>query len=186
MHNREEVNRQSTNRKLRSTGCRSVALAVLLLFPTHAFAVDSALVRSLVVPGLGQVHQGHYARAAVFSGAAVVSAFGLILSQVYYNEAVNKFNAQKRIYASYEKTLSKGGVVSIVDMEGTYREMQSGYNDAENRLVWRNAFLVGFAATYVINVIDVLISKPYDVDKGQRLSVDVGPAGVRITKTFRF
>jgi len=99
---------------------------------------------------------------------------------------VDKLDEQKRIYASYEETLSEGGVVSIVDLETTYEEMEAAHNSADERLVWRNAFLIGFAATYAANLIDVLISKPYDGESDQRLSVEMSPAGLRVTKTFRF
>jgi hypothetical protein len=187
MHILRKTSSESIRSKFRPAWFRPAALAVLLLFPTHAFAVDSAFVGSLLVPGLGQAHQGHYTRSAVFAGAAVLSGFGLLVAQVHYNEAVDKLDAQKRIYASYEETLSEGGVVSIVDLEGTYSEMEASFNAAEDRLVWRNAFLVGFVATYAVNLIDVLVSKPYDVERDPRLSVDVSPTGgVRITKAFRF
>jgi len=186
MHIRRESNRESNKSNVRRAWFRPAALAVLLLFPTHAFAVDSAFVRSLLVPGTGQAHQGHYTRSAVFAGAAVLSGFGLLLAQVHYNEAVDKLDEQKRIYASYEETLSEGGVVSIVDLETTYQEMQATHESADERLVWRHAFLIGFAATYAANLIDVLISKPYDGEPDQRLSVEMSPAGLRVTKTFRF
>jgi hypothetical protein len=165
---------------------KGLAVALLVAFPAQAMAVDSAFIRSLLVPGTGQAHQGHYTRAAAYAGVAVLSGFGLVISQVYYNEAVDKYDAQKRIYASYDETLSEGGVVSIKDIEGTYALMQAEHDSAEKRFAWRNGFLVAFAATYAINLVDVLISKPYDADRQVPVSVEAGPGGVRITRTFRF
>lgn len=185
-----QIQRESKRESNRSRGSlvwlRPAAMVLLLLFPTHALAVDSAFLRSLIVPGLGQAQQGHYTRSAVFAGAAVATGVGLFLSQIYYREAANKLYAQKHIYASYQETLDDGGVVSIEDMERTYNEMETSHKLAEDRLVWRNAFLVGFAATYAINLVDVLVSKPYDPDHDSRLSVEMTPAGVKVTKAFRF
>jgi hypothetical protein len=159
-----------------------VALAV----PIGASAMESALVRSLLIPGLGQAHKGHYARAAIYAGSAVLSGFGLLVAQVYYNEAVDKYDAQRGIYASYGETLANGGVVSIIDMQTTYETMQSEYDSAEDRLFWRNAFLTAFVATYAINVIDVLISKSWEAEPAPAVSLEVRPGGFRVTKAFRF
>lgn len=166
--------------------CRWIAAVLLLAFPARAMAVDSAFIRSLLIPGSGQASQGHYTRAAVYAGAAVISGFGLLLGQVYYNESVDKYNEQKRIYASYQDTLDRGGIVSIEDIDDTYQRMQAEHSTADSRLAWRNGFLIAFVATYAINLVDVLISKPYDVDQTKRLSVEPTPGGVRIVKTFGF
>jgi hypothetical protein len=174
-------------RKHRSTSSGWVGMmAIVLLLPSHALAVDSSLLRSLVVPGVGQAHQGHYTRAAIYAGTAVLSGFGLLVSQIHYNESVDRFNEQKRIYAGYEDTLRRGGVVSIEDINSTYTLIQAEHKSAEDRFAWRNGFLVAFVATYAINIVDVLISKPDDGDRGERLSVEVNPGSLRITRTFRF
>lgn len=164
----------------------AVAVMLLLIFPARASAADSALIRSLLIPGLGQAHQGHYTRAAIYAGSAVLSGFGLLLSHVYYNEAVDKYDAQRSLYLSYGDTLSAGGVVSIEEIQGTYEQMEYEYNSAEDRLAWRNAFLAAFVATYAVNLVDVLISKPYQADKAPAVSLEVGPGSFRVTKTFRF
>lgn len=157
-----------------------------LAIPARASALDSAVLRSLILPGTGQAHQGHYTRAAIYAGSAILSGFGIILSQVYYNEAVDKYDAQRGIYASYEESLNNGGVVSIEDMRSTYTTMQSEYDSAEDRLFWRNAFVTAFVATYAINLVDVLISKPFEPDKAPAVSFEVGPESFRVTKAFRF
>jgi hypothetical protein len=163
-----------------------VVTTVTLLLPAQALAVDSALIRSLLIPGLGQAQKGQYTRAAVYAGTAVLSGFSLLLSHVYYNEAVDKYEAQRSIYLSYGDSLSAGSVVSIEEIRSTYEQMNSEYNSAENRLKWRNTFLIAFAATYAVNIVDVLISKPYDPDKAPPLSFEAGPGSFRVTKTFRF
>ena len=166
---------------------RLAAVALLIaVLPTQALAVDGALVRSLLVPGLGQAHQGHYTRAAVYSGAAVFSGFGILLTQVHYNEAVDKYNAQRREYAGYQDDLNDGIIVNIGDMNATYDQMNAEYNSAEDRLKWRNAMVTVFVATYVVNLIDVLISKPYKIDEDEQLGLMITPDKFMVTKTIRF
>jgi hypothetical protein len=163
-----------------------VAVALLAAFPGQAMAIDSAFIRSLLIPGSGQAEQGHYTRAAVYGGAAILSGFGLIVSEVFYLESVDKFNAQRDAYLSYEDTLEDGGVVSIDDMEDTYAQMLAENDTADKRLAWRNGFMIALVTTYAVNLVDVLISKPYQPDNQERLSVEATPGGVRITKSFRF
>lgn len=170
----------------RGRAWRWLVVLAAVLVPVQASAVESALVRSLLIPGLGQAHQGHYTRAAIYAGATVLSGFGLLVAQVSYNESVDKYDAARATYASYEETLAQGGVVSIVDMQNTYVDMRMQYDDAEDRLLWRNVFVTTLVATYVINIVDVLISKPYQPENGQALRLEVGPESLRVTKTFRF
>jgi hypothetical protein len=163
-----------------------VAVVLLAAFPAQALAIDSAFIRSLVIPGSGQAQNGHYTRAAVYAGAAVLSGFGLIVSEVFYLESVDKFEAQEDAYLFYQDTLDNGGVVSIGDLEDTYAQMVAEHDNADKRLAWRNGFMIALVTTYAVNLVDVLISKPYQPDNQERLSVEAAPGEVRITKTFRF
>jgi hypothetical protein len=163
-----------------------VAVALFAAFPAQAMAVDSAFLRSLVIPGSGQAQNGHYTRAAIYGGAAIISGFGLIVAEVFYLESVDKFEAQRDSYLFYQETLDDGGVVSIDDLEDTYAQMVAEHDTADRRLAWRNGFAIALVTTYAVNLVDVLISKPYQPDNQERLSVEAAPGGVRITKMFRF
>ena len=178
--------RSSRRGFLRRSLVNCLVTAVLAAIPAQALAIDSAFIRSLAIPGSGQAQKGHYTRAAIYGGAAILSGFGLIISEVYYLEACDKFDAQADAYRLYEETLDNGGVVSIDDMEDTYAQMVAEHDTADRRLAWRNGFAIAFAATYAVNLVDVLISKPYQADQQERLSVEAGPNGWRVTKTFRF
>jgi hypothetical protein len=178
--------RSKTRCRPRAALVKWVAAALLLAFPAQAMAVDSAFVRSLVIPGSGQAQQGHYTRAAVYAGTAVLSGFGFVLAWVSYNESSDKFNREKATYESYQDTLDNGGVVSIKDIEDTYAQMQTEHEAAVKRFRWRNGFLAVLGATYAVNLIDVLKSKPYQADKDQPVSLEASPDGVWITKTIRF
>ena len=114
------------------------------------------------------------------------SGFGILLTQVHYNEAVDKYNAQRRVYAGYQDDLNNGVIVNIGDVDATYNEMNAEFNSAEDRLKWRNTMITVFVATYVINLVDVLISKPYKIDEDEQLGLMITPDQVMITKTIRF
>ena len=166
-----------------------VVLLVALITGIHgqAFAGEKgALVRSLLIPGLGQAHQGHFGRASVYAGCAIISGFGLLLAQVHYNVSVDKYNSQEQIYTGYQEDLENGQVISIDEINQTYADMTAAWNEAEDRLVWRNAFLFTFLATYTVNLVDVLISKPYKLDPDQRLAIDVNRERFLVIKTIKF
>jgi len=167
-----------------------VLCAVLLLafiVPVQAMAGDtSAVVRSLLFPGSGQAHQGHYTKATVFAGAAIISGVGLIVSQIQYSQSVDRFNEANSEYTSLATEWSNGEIVSIVPLEGSYQAMTDASSDADSRLKWRNFFLVTLTATYTLNLIDVLISKPYDPEQAMRYQVEATPRSVMVTRSFRF
>lgn len=170
----------------RRTAFRAAVLAVVVLMPGRALAEKSALLRSLVIPGGGQVQQGHYARAAIFAGAAVISGVGLLVSSIHYNQSVNKYRQEKRVYLAYKNQLAAGQIVSIDQVNRTFNNMQSAFDQAESRFVWRTTFLVALAATYALNVVDVLVSEPHASDLAQRYTIDADRDRVMLARTFRF
>jgi hypothetical protein len=166
-----------------------ILVLVALITSVHgqAFAGETnALVRSLLIPGLGQAHQGHYGRASVYASCAIISGFGLLLAQVHYNVSVDNYNFQKDTYLGYEDALKSGQVVNITEIDQTYSDMTAAWNEAEDRLVWRNFFLLTFVATYAVNLVDVLISKPHKLDPDERLAIDVNRDRFLVVKTIKF
>lgn len=186
---------QGSGARCRGRGRRnSVRIGVIVLLVTlitgfhgQAFAGETgALVRSLLIPGLGQAHQGHYTRASVYASVAIVSGFGLLLSQLHYNVSVDSYDYEKQTYEAYETALENGQVVSIDYMNQTYADMTDAWNVAEDRLAWRNVFLVTFVATYAVNLVDVLISKPYKLEPEERLAIDINRDRFLVVKTIKF
>lgn len=161
-----------------------------LVLPTQALADNAALYRSLLLPGAGQAHKGHYTKATIFAGATVLSAAGLFLSQIQYNQAADRYNNEKRTYNAYQTQLANDQIVNIEQMNGTYSAMESAWNDAEDRIVWRNVFLTTLIVTYVANVVDVLVTDPYSVDEesreASRFSIESDGREVRFGARFGF
>jgi hypothetical protein len=176
-------------------GKRRVLSAILfmlcVLVPAQAFADQTGAVwRSLLLPGAGQAHKGHYKKAAAFAGATVLSATGLLLSHVYYTQAVDRYNDLKTEYAGYESTLAGGGIVSSDDLTRTYSEMESAWNDSEDRLLWRQIFTAALLTTYALNVVDVLLTDPHEIDPDEprqaRFMLEADDTNVRVTARFGF
>jgi hypothetical protein len=68
--------------------------------------------------------------------------------------------------------------------------METAWDTSESRKTWRNVFLVGFLATYTLNLIDVIISDPETGEKSIEETSSVGfemrGRDVLVYKSFRF
>jgi hypothetical protein len=172
--------------------CPAVTVALMIAFAAPVLADGESTARSILLPGSGQAQEGHYGKAAIFAGAAVVTGVGWFLSQVHYNQASMRYNDLRDIYLSYGTQLQAGNVVPYSSITSTYDDMQSAWDTAESRQTWRNVFLVSFLAVYTVNLIDILMSDP---DTGEKapdesaagaLQFQMSGEDVRVFKTFSF
>jgi len=171
----------------RRSGLQLVAvILVAVMVPAQAMAVDGAFYRSLAIPGAGQAHQGHLTKAAVFAGVAVISAVGLTVASVQYNQSVDRFRQEKREFVALQDQLNAGQIVSITELNLRFNAMNASFDRADSRVTWRNVFLVSLVSVYALNVVDVLRSKPHDTSVALRYSVDVDRERVLLTRSFRF
>lgn len=169
----------------------SVVIVALVGLSAGAVSADTpSVLRSALVPGTGQAHEGHYGKAAVFAGAAVVTGVGLFLSQVHYNQAAMRYNDLRGLYLSYPEQLRSGEVTPYREIEQTYQDMNEAWNTSDDRKVWRNTFLVAFLATYALNLVDVILS---ETETGERPEEAAGEVGfemrgdnVMVYKSFSF
>jgi hypothetical protein len=145
-----------------------------------------AFLRSLVIPGVGQAHQGRFFSASLFGAAAVISGVGLVVSQINYNQSVDNFRQQARIYAAYQDQLDGGAIVSIESIDATFSSMQHAFDQADRRLTWRNVFLASLITTYALNLVDVVVNSPPEAEGGLSYSVDVDERRVLLVRDFRF
>ena len=164
----------------------SVLTLLLLWLPSQVVAVDSALWRSLIIPGAGQAHRGHYKKAALFAGVAIGTGVGLVVSHVHYNQAVDTYRAERRAYLFYPQQYQSGTIVSIDDINATYSAMQNAFEAADSRLTWRNVFLTSLISVYVLNLVDILMTDPNTVDTDPRYSFETDGHRVLLTRSFRF
>lgn len=176
------------SRRLKATVCTLVVVTLVSAVSVPAFAFDTAVVRSMLLPGTGQAQNGHYTRAAIFATATIISAAGLLASQLQYNRAADNYNDAKRVYLHYPTTLEYQ-TVKKSEIDATYATMQEAYDSADTRIAWRNSFLTALIATYALNVIDVIMSEPDtgEIDTAKTgLSVEMHGTDVRLVKSFSF
>ena len=169
----------------RLTG-QAVVLFILFLTIAQPVLADDALLRSMLLPGAGQVHRGTYGKATLFAGAAVISGVGLFISQIHYNRSAERYNDFKRTYLEYESRLSRGEIIQYTEITSTYNRMQSNLDDAKSRYAWRNTFLVSLIGCYTLNLIDVLVSGRSAEEQEIGLSIEPTQDGVRIVRSVRF
>jgi hypothetical protein len=168
----------------------STVIVVLVGIAVPVMAEKESVVRSLLLPGSGQAHQGHYAKAAVFAGAAIITGTGLFLSQVHYNQSVMRYNDLYGIYVQYPSDLQSGTVIRFGEIQETYKDMQAAWDTSEDRKTWRNVFLVAFLATYVVNLVDVVISEretgEKTIEEPSSVGIEMRGEDVLVYKSFRF
>ena len=170
---------------LRRVAATLAALFILSL-ATPA-AADSSLIWALLLPGVGQAQDGHYAKASIFGTAALISWTGFFATQINYSNTVTRYENQKRIYNSYLDQLADGGTVYVGDLNDTYSAMNDAYSQAEDEEQWRNIFVGALVVTYAVNVIDILMSdKESGEVKPEPVSLEWRGDSLRLVRTIRF
>lgn len=171
---------------LRGTAAALVAVFVMAL-AAPAAAADSLLL-SLLLPGLGQAQDGHYAKASLFGSAAIISWVGLFATQINYSSSVTRYENEKRTYLAYQDQLDRDEVVYIGDINATYDNMTSAYDRAEDQEQTRNIFIGALAVTYALNIVDILLTgeDTGEVEREPDVSVEWRRDELRLVRTIRF
>jgi hypothetical protein len=171
--------------------CSAVTVALMCAFAVPAFAQGDSTARSILLPGSGQASEGHFGKAAIFAGAAVVTGVGWFLSQVHYNQAVSRYNDLRDLYLSYPGQLQSGVVIPYSTITATYNDMTEAYDTSEDRQVWRNVFMVSFLVVYTVNIVDILTSEPETGERAPEeavgsLGIEMRDDNVLVYKSYRF
>ncbi len=171
---------------LRRVAATLVAVSMLSV-AVPASAADSLLL-SLLLPGLGQAQDGHYAKASIFGTAALISWTGLFATQVNYARTVDRYEHAKVTYLGYQDQLDNGGTVYIGDVNDTYTAMNDAYSQAEDDEKWRNIFIGALGVTYALNIIDILMTgeDTGEVERETDTSLEWRSDGLRLVRTIRF
>jgi hypothetical protein len=156
--------------------------------PVFAGSGTGAIVRSALLPGLGQAHDGHYTRATVFASAAIISWVGLFATQVEYSRSVDKYEGYKQTYLYYDTQLARGDVLRQSDIQATYDNMSQAYSEADHDEKWRNFFIGALVVTYAVNIVDIIISEPDtgELEREPAVSLEWTGDQMRLVRTIRF
>lgn len=96
----------------------------------------SAVLRSLIVPGWGQMYKRQTVKGIIILGSTIAGAAGIVVSQNQYTSYRNKANKEVD-----------------TELRNSYQNKSTSWGNI------RNGFIVGTAAVYAYNIIDVLVSK---------------------------
>jgi len=120
-------------------------------------STQTAVLASLILPGLGQAYTENYWKIPLFTGTAAVSAVLFFQNNSEYSTAS----------AEYDKAVSEGAGASTVNLLLRRREV---FRDN------RDMSAVVFLITYALAAVDAYVgAELYSFDTGQQLSLNVGP-----------
>jgi hypothetical protein len=162
---------------------RGLAAAVcILLIVTAALAAPpdslqirpfksstSAVLRSMVVPGAGQLYTGNYYKAAIFFIAEASLGAGIIWNN-------DRMMAARKTAENYRVDYSNPQHLTL---ENQYRGWEYSYHNQRNRLIW---WTVG---TILLSMGDAYVNAQlYGLDVSPDISYNPGTA--RVTVSYKF
>ena len=120
-------------------------------------STSTAIVCSLVLPGLGQVYTGNYWKAPLFAGIAATSAVMFFRNNAEFSTASD----------AYDTALKDGSSAATVNLLLRRREV---FRDN------RDLSAVVFLITYALAAVDAYVgAELYSFDTGEKLSMNLGP-----------
>ena len=145
---------------------RLIPLLLLLTLPAAALAEDyqptpvsreGALLRSALLPGLGQIEQGRTGRGALWAGGATALVAGTFFAHMQYHSAAKDLDNAE---ASYWRAVADGqGVEAYAQL----LEMQRLGPIADDRYDLRRNLEIGLALWWAGNLVDTwLFAGPGD------------------------
>ena len=119
----------------------------------------SAAVRSIIFPGLGQLHKGDKRKGYIFTGVGIASISGLIFTQIMYSKAHED-------YLDAEE---------IQDIEKKYEDFNTYYK-------LRNSTAILSAAIYLYNIYDCITVPPKNIES--KLTIQIDPNRLALIYNF--
>ncbi|MBU3679551.1 MAG: hypothetical protein FGM32_08085 [Candidatus Kapabacteria bacterium] len=124
--------------------------------PTRS--TTTAIICSLVLPGLGQVYTGNYWKAPLFAGIAATSAVMFFRNNADYSTAA----------AEYDAAIATGTNAAMTNLLLRRREAFRDNRDLSG---------VVFFITYALAAVDAYVgAELYSFDTGEDLSISLGPS----------
>ena len=128
-----------------------------------------SLLRSMVIPGWGQIYRGQRLKGTLFLLGSAVGAGGVVWTHEAYRNEVDDFDAARR---AYEQT------TLLEDFQARYEVMRRASERADRGYDRRRVALVGLGGIYAVNLLDCLLFAPTgDVSSSGITSRAEAPAG---------
>ncbi len=124
------------------------AVPVLASSDTGSPSRSSALLKSALLPGLGQIEQGRTGRGALWTGAAATLGLATFYSHIQYHSAAEDFNNAKDLFQA--AIIAQDGDEALVQ----FAKMESHGTLAEDRYDTRRMLEIGFVLVWAGNMVD--------------------------------
>jgi len=127
--------------------------------------IPAAAVRSLILPGWGQIYKGQQTKGGVFIGLWGTAATGLIASEIVYSH----------FSQAYDKALTTEDATRLYDRKNTWFKI-------------RNLVGLGAAGIWLYSYLDTILSyaPPISVQLGDKSSLNVQPGPGSLHLNVRF
>lgn len=127
-----------------------------------------ALMRSTVVPGMGQIYSDHRAKGLIISAMQFSSLGILLVQELRYRNSVDDFNAALKAFQNDANQRPR---------------LDAAQSQLDRRYTTRRRWAIISASVYVYNLIDVIAFFPSYHRNGLDLSLTVSPPTDFIDKT---
>ena len=139
----------------------------------------AAALRSLALPGWGQLYKEDRTKGLAFAGAGALAAGGLVLSAVQYADARSAYRN------ACVGTVRPDGTPCLPRDRTSVEEIAGDLYDGQNR--WkraRNAFAVGAAVVWTAAVLDALATGAPEAPRSVAVAPAAQGAGLRVLARF--
>ena len=149
-------------------------------FELLPIAKSSALLRSAIIPGTGQIYSGHKIKGAgilLGEAAAGYLAYHFIRS---HSSAVDEYHEARRAYKA---------AVYLEEMNSTRTEMDDKYDECAELKLVRNVILGFSAAIYLYNIVDIAFLTNYPQNNGGfgfNMNSSGSGESIQLAMTYRF
>jgi hypothetical protein len=144
-----------------------------------------AAIRSLVVPGWGQLYAEQKTKSFIFNLLAVGSVAAYLIADNEYNDKYDDYKASER---AYDSTITHGG--SYVDIRNRYLDLRDNQEEAYGAETIRRITIGAVVGAWSLSVLDALFFFPRESGtftvKGLTVKpeTDNGTIGLTLSKSF--
>ncbi len=115
----------------------------------------ASTVRSLIVPGWGQIYKEQPGKGITAFAIAVAAGAGIYYTNRQTSSAVDNYEKAKLAYDH---------AVAPNQISASYRQMNDKWSEADRWKTTRNSLAIGLGGVWLLNVVDAALGFPLDRD----------------------
>ena len=144
-----------------------------------------AAVRSLVVPGWGQLYAEEKTKSLIFNLLAVGSIAAYLIADDEYNDKYNDYRASER---AYDSTIANGG--SYADIQNRWLDLKENQEEVYDAETIRRVTIGSVIGAWSLSVLDALFFFPQESGtftvNGLTVKPETGSGSIGLTLTKSF